>query len=94
MNKPPTVLEDAFERAGLVPHEKTYSRWTVTVSSEPRLRGSDQALNSKHRTCAACGSKDTRCVHKNGVSGREPWEEIELSCRKCAAFTQWRWEGW
>ncbi len=91
---PPTVLDDAFERAGLVPHETTHSRWSVTVSTDAARPDSGQALTAKVTVCAACGSHDTRCVHTDGVFGKEQWRTIELHCAECGVFSSWHWEAW
>lgn len=88
------VIHDAFTRAGLV-EQTPHTRWTVSVSAQPVSGGS----GAEHETrkvslCAACGSTDTRCVHREGVFGKEQWENLELLCSDCGAYTQWRWDAW
>jgi len=94
MTEPPKVLEDVFERAGLAPHETKYSRWSVTVSADPRGGDSDQTRGSKVKMCAACGSNNTRCVHSDGMHGKEQWTATELLCSDCGAYSWWAWEAW
>jgi len=90
----PTVLDDVFERAGLVPHETKYSRWVVTVAATPAGGERDKTREPDVEMCAGCGSHNTRCLHSASEGGREPWKAFELACDDCGVFSSWRWEGW
>lgn len=88
----PQVLNDVFERAGLV--EKTnQTRRKVSVSMNARNPDDGQTVAAPSRICAACGSKNTRCISHKGAYGKEQFEDTEVHCGDCGVFSYWTYHA-